>query len=92
VGFGEGLNTKILTLRKIWREKEEKKGGELKRDLKKLKLMSFQNSIYNSIGCLELVYVDLNEICLIPIQILANWFRALNMNLREKKISLKLSL
>jgi len=54
--------------------------------------MSIQKSIYNSVGCLELVYVDLNKICLIFIQILANWFRALNVNLREKKISSKLSL
>jgi hypothetical protein len=54
------------------KRERRKERRELKRDLKKLKLMSIQNSIYNSIGCLELVYGDLNEICLILIQILAN--------------------
>jgi hypothetical protein len=50
----------------------------------KLKLISVRNSNYNSVGCLELVYVNLNESCLIFIKTLANLFRILNMNLGKR--------
>lgn len=37
-------------------------------------------------------HFNLNEICLIFIKILVNWFRVLDVNFRERKISLKLNL
>ena len=54
--------------------------------------MSIKNSIYNLIGCLKLVYVILNEICLIFIKILANSFRFFFfVNLGGKHTPLELS-